>query len=156
VEGVAPLLQPVAHALVQAREDLARAVADMDEAHLWMKPNGAASAGFHVLHLAGALDRLFIYARGETLDEVQQAARVAEGVAHPEMDARALVAHAHAAIDRALAELRTIDPDSVLNERSVGREGLPSTVLGLLFHAAEHTTRHVGQLITTVNFIEGM
>jgi uncharacterized damage-inducible protein DinB len=32
---------------------------------------------------------------------------------------------------------------------------LPSTVLGLLVHAAEHTSRHVGQLITTMKVVRG-
>jgi uncharacterized damage-inducible protein DinB len=30
---------------------------------------------------------------------------------------------------------------------------LPSTVLGLLFHAAEHTTRHAGQIATLVRVV---
>jgi hypothetical protein len=33
--------------------------------------------------------------------------------------------------------------------REVGRARLPSTVIGLLFHAAEHTQRHAGQALTT-------
>jgi hypothetical protein len=36
-----------------------------------------------------------------------------------------------------------------LDFRGVGRAQLPSTVLGLLFHAAEHTQRHAGQVATT-------
>jgi hypothetical protein len=41
-------------------------------------------------------------------------------------------------------------PESALTEpRGVGRAQLPSTVIGLLVHAAEHTLRHVGQMITT-------
>jgi hypothetical protein len=38
----------------------------------------------------------------------------------------------------------------VENIRSVGRAQLPSTVTGCLFHAAEHTKRHLGQLLVTV------
>jgi uncharacterized damage-inducible protein DinB len=53
------------------------------------------------------------------------------------------------AVERALAQIRAT-PDSTLAEsREVGRRRLPSTVLGLLFHAAEHSTRHAGQMITT-------
>ena len=37
--------------------------------------------------------------------------------------------------------------------REVGRARLPSTVLGLLFHGAEHTQRHVGQIITTAKIV---
>ena len=48
-----------------------------------------------------------------------------------------------------MAQLRATPRESLLDDRKVGRAGLPTTVLGLLFHAAEHTTRHVGQAITT-------
>ena len=47
---------------------------------------------------------------------------------------------------------KTIDC-TLLDPREVGRMKLPSNVLGLLFHAAEHTQRHVGQLVTTVKVI---
>jgi hypothetical protein len=56
-------------------------------------------------------------------------------------------------VDRALDQLRATDPGRVLEERRVGRAGLPSNVLGLLFHGAEHTTRHVGQFISTVKLL---
>ncbi|MGH7497555.1 MAG: hypothetical protein ACREL3_01755 [Gemmatimonadales bacterium] len=32
--------------------------------------------------------------------------------------------------------------------REVGRKRLPSTTLGLVFHAAEHSSRHAGQIVT--------
>jgi hypothetical protein len=40
--------------------------------------------------------------------------------------------------------------------RVVGRAQLPSTVHGLLFHAAEHAQRHVGQIITTAKISRGL
>jgi hypothetical protein len=49
-----------------------------------------------------------------------------------------------------MAQLRATDPSTLTNERKVGRAGLPTTVIGALFHGAEHTSRHVGQLISTV------
>jgi hypothetical protein len=100
--------------------------------------------------MTGALDRLFTYARGGVLDDTQKAALRAESQPDTSLDAGALVAHVRAGVDRALAQLRATDEARVLDERRVGRAQLPSTVLGLLFHAAEHTTRHVGQFITTV------
>jgi hypothetical protein len=33
--------------------------------------------------------------------------------------------------------------------RYIGKKRLPSTVLGILVHVAEHTQRHLGQAITT-------
>jgi uncharacterized damage-inducible protein DinB len=149
VEGVPSILQPVAHALVQANADVAALAPTVSTESLWAQ-RGAATAGYHLVHLAGALDRLFTYARGEQLTDPQKAALKAEAQPHPELDAAALARDVAAGIDHALAQLRATDPARVLDERRVGRAGLPSTVLGLLFHAAEHTTRHVGQFITTV------
>ena len=148
VVGVPAPLQPVAHALVQAREDVGRVAPSVPLATLWERP-GAASAGFHLLHLAGALDRLFTYARGEPLDDAQKAAARAETLDHPALDGAALASLVSAAVDRALDQLRGTDPQSLLDTRAIGRAGLPSTVMGCLFHAAEHTARHTGQFITT-------
>jgi uncharacterized damage-inducible protein DinB len=57
------------------------------------------------------------------------------------------------AVERALAELRATNEATLLDARRVGRAQLPSTVIGLLFHAAEHTQRHVGQLVTTAKVV---
>lgn len=156
VDGIAPLLQPVAHALLQAREDVERVMPTVPAEALWSRPHGAASAGFHLLHLAGALDRLFTYARGETLSDAQKMALKAEGVDHSELAGPALVSRLKAAIDAALAQLRTTDISTLTDERRVGRTAMPSTVIGLLFHAAEHCTRHVGQFITTIKIRESL
>jgi hypothetical protein len=152
VEGVPPVLQPAAHALIQANEDVFALAPDVSKDVLWAA-HGAATAGFHLLHMAGALDRLFGYARGEALSEAQKAALRAEAEPHPELDGPALAARLHDAIERGLRQLRATDPERVFDERRVGRAGLPSTVLGLLFHGAEHTTRHAGQFITTVKLV---
>jgi uncharacterized damage-inducible protein DinB len=116
---------------------------------LWTRPGGAASIGFHVMHTGGALDRLFTYARGEMLDEGQKAALKAEADAHPERSIADLTAATLATIERALDQLKRTPRDTVLEPRKIGRAGLPGTVLGLLFHAGEHTTRHVAQAATT-------
>jgi uncharacterized damage-inducible protein DinB len=43
---------------------------------------------------------------------------------------------------------------SLLDFRGVGRAQLPSNVLGLLFHAAEHASRHTGQVVTTAKMLK--
>ncbi len=156
VEGIDAFLQPAAHALVQAREDLDRATAGISTAQLWARPNGAASLGYHLRHAAGSLERLLTYARGQQLSATQLAELRREGEpGTPPQDAAALVAYVREAIDAALAQLRSTRREDLLEARAVGRAQLPSTVLGLLFHAAEHTTRHVGQAITTAKLISG-
>jgi hypothetical protein len=155
VPDVHPLVMPVAHALLQAKEDIQQIAANLPAGHLWQRPGAAASVGFHLLHLAGSLDRLLTYARGKALDAQQRTALNAEG--SPEqtgLELAAVAAHACTAIDRALQQVRETDVSTLLDSRQVGRAGLPSTVLGLLVHAAEHTTRHVGQAITTAKALE--
>jgi uncharacterized damage-inducible protein DinB len=154
IDGVTPMLMPVAHSLVQAREDVARAVEGLSVEQLWTRPAGAASVGYHVRHLAGALDRLFTYARGGGLDEAQRRIVADEGRSTG-LDAAALVAEVDRAIELALAQVRSTPAASLGDPRTVGRQQLPSTVLGLLFHAAEHCTRHAGQAITTAKIVAG-
>lgn len=154
VDGIGAALQPVAHALLQALEDVESAVSDLSADELWARPGGAASAGFHLRHLAGSLDRLTTYARGEPLSDSQLAALRTE--AEPGAPAEALLAHVRATVERALDQLRAT-PDASLDEpRGVGRKRLPSSVRGLLYHAGEHTTRHAGQVITTVKVVRGL
>lgn len=155
VDGVEPFLQPAAHALLHAREDLPRAVEGLGGDALWARPGGAASVGFHLRHIAGSLDRLLAYARGEALTEEQRRAAAAESASGPETDAAPLVAAADAAIERALAQLRATRREDLLAARPVGRARLPSTVLGLLYHAAEHAQRHTGQAIATAKVVRG-
>lgn len=155
IDGVTPYLMPVAHALVQVGRDLEK-VADLTPDELWTRPGGAASVGFHLKHVAGVLDRLLTYARGADLGEEQLRALRDEGHAdEPAEGAATLVRDARAAIERALDQVRTTDPGTLLERRAVGRKRLPSSVLGLLYHAAEHATRHTGQAVTTASVLRG-
>ncbi len=156
VEGVDPHLMPVAHALLQARRDLEKVTADLTLEEVWGRPGGAASIGFHLQHVAGVLDRLLTYARGEELGAEQMRALRAEGQPPgPSAGAGALLRAAQVAIDAALVQVRATALASLLEPRLVGRQRLPSTVLGLLYHAAEHVTRHTGQIATTAKILRG-
>lgn len=152
---VSPLLQPVAHALLQAREEVEELMTGFPQDLLWTRPAGVASVGFHLQHLAGVLDRLFTYARGTPLNSGQLKSLETEGQPISTMDARDLVASFHKQVERALDELRGIDEKTLTLYRTVGRGRLPSTVLGLLVHSAEHVQRHVGQLLVTVRVLQG-
>jgi hypothetical protein len=157
VPGFEPLLMPVVHALLQVREDLERLAGEVTAEHVWLRPGGAASIGFHVRHTGGALDRLFTYARGEALSDAQKTAlRAEESPGDPAAALPAVVDGVGQIIDRALEQLAATQQSSLLEERKLGRAGLPTTVLGLLFHAAEHSTRHVGQAITTARIVKSL
>lgn len=147
------LLQPVAHALLQAREEIQILLQDFPEHLLWKQPADLASVGFHLQHLEGVLERLFTYARGETLSKEALAYLQSEG-SGPGHTVIGLVKAFEEQVDKALAQLKATNPDKLTHFRGVGRAQLPSTVLGLLFHAAEHTQRHVGQLLVTARILQ--
>jgi uncharacterized damage-inducible protein DinB len=151
VPGFDPYVMPVAHALLQVKEDMEALAARLPADHLWARPGGAASIGFHLRHIGGSTSRLLTYARGERLSSEQIAAAKREG--EETSDLASLLAEVHAALDAALEQVRATSRESLLVERKVGRAGLPSTTLGLLFHAAEHATRHMGQAITTARIL---
>jgi uncharacterized damage-inducible protein DinB len=151
--GVDPFLMPPAHALVQCREDVEAALSGLSPAELAVRPGGAASVAFHVRHIAGSLDRLLTYARGEALSDAQRAAARGEKEERPGQDAAALLAELAEAVEAALAQYRATARETLLEPRAVGRAGAPSTVLGLLVHAAEHAQRHTGQVITTAKVV---
>jgi uncharacterized damage-inducible protein DinB len=154
VAGVPPLLQPVAHALIQARDEVSVIAATIPDDLLWVRPAGVASAGFHLQHLTGVVDRLFTYARGEQLTSAQQAALDGEGTPPTSPCNAATLSHLFdAQVESALAQLRATPAGELTTTRVVGRRKLPSTVIGLLMHAAEHTMRHVGQLLVTARVV---
>ena len=155
VEGVPALLQPAAHALLQTLDDVEAAARDLTKDQLWRTPGGASSIGFHLMHLSGSTDRLLTYARGELLNDAQKAAARAESNP-PVVGAATLLDDVRRAFDAALAQLRATPPSSLTDARAVGRAGLPTTVIGLLFHAAEHSQRHAGQVVTTAKVVRGL
>lgn len=155
VENIPSLLQPVAHALLQARDEVNELMKDFPEELLWIKPAGVASTGFHMQHLTGVLDRLFTYADGNALNDQQLAALRAEGdTEQTNATVINLVKTFNEQVDKAIKKLQNINEQSLTEFRNVGRAQLPSTVMGLLFHAAEHTMRHLGQLIVTVRVVK--
>lgn len=156
LEGIPPLLQPVAHALLQAREEVNGFMADFPEILLWVKPSGLASPAFHLQHLAGVLDRLFTYARGEQLTQHQLTKLAMEGKM-PEIaySISTLLEIFNRQVDDAIKQLSEADELALTDKRGVGRNQIPSTVIGLYTHAAEHIMRHVGQLLVTAKMLRG-
>jgi uncharacterized damage-inducible protein DinB len=155
LDGYSPLLMPVAHALLQAREDIERLARTVGQEDVWTRAGGAASIGFHVQHAGASIDRLCTYARGERLNALQLRALSAESEPS-ERSMADVAAQTVATLDRALDQVRMTASDTLLDPRKVGRAELPSTVIGLLVHVAEHTTRHVGQAITTAAILRGL
>ena len=153
ISDIPPLLQPVAHALLEAREEVSVIMEGFPEDSLWKRPAGVASPGFHLQHLAGVLDRMCTYARGESLSEDQIRALAAEGKADASLPVNALLDKFYEQVDRTMVQLKATQEAELASPCCVGRAQLPSTVVGVLFHAAEHTMRQVGQLSVTVRVL---
>jgi uncharacterized damage-inducible protein DinB len=146
---------PAAHAFMQTLEDAERETAHLSAEDLWRPAGDAAPIGFHLRHLAGSTDRLLTYARGEKLNEAQRTALAAEkSPATPLADATTLLDALRRTIEQALAQLQSTPASALTEPRTVGRAAMPTTVLGLLFHAAEHGQRHAGQIATTVRALK--
>jgi hypothetical protein len=147
IAGVDPLLAPVLYTFQQAREDLRRCTEGLSTGQLWATPYGFGSVGFHMRHIAGSTGRLISYLQSKPLSIGQLATLQAEhdpaGAGRDE-----LLALIDAAFDDAETVVRALHPSALRELRGVGRQQLPTTVIGLLVHIAEHTQRHVGQAIS--------
>jgi uncharacterized damage-inducible protein DinB len=145
IAGIDPLTAPILYAFEQAREDLTRHTEGLSTAQIWATPYGFGAAGFHVRHIARSIDRLMTYLQGGQLNEGQLAGLGSEKDAGASRDE--LLAELEAALAAAEVVVRKLDPAALAQSRYVGRKRLPTTVIGLLTHIAEHTQRHTGQAI---------
>lgn len=147
ISGVHPLLTPILYTFQQAREDLEEYTGRLTAGQLWATPHGFGSVGFHIRHIAGSTDRLMTYLEGRDLTSDQMSALRNEE--QPGSEGREeLLARMDTAFQRAEVTVRALDPATLAEPRWVGRKRLPTTVIGLLAHIAEHIQRHIGQAIS--------
>jgi uncharacterized damage-inducible protein DinB len=146
-----PIRRAVLHALELSVEDAARWADPLTDAQLLTRPSNLAPVAFHLRHIARSLDRLLTYAEGNQLNPEQLAALKTElapaATEDPRIELRQALNHS---VDR----IRAIDPNLFTELRTVGRQQLPTTVAGLLIHCADHTQRHIGQLVTTAKLVQ--
>ena len=154
ISGLIPLLQPVAHAILQAREEVNLMMIDFPNELIWERPNAVASVAFHLQHLSGVLDRLFTYANNQILNEDQLELLALEADSTQLLTVKGLLIRFNNQVNKALTQLKNIEENTLLEPRSIGRKQIPTNQLGLLFHAAEHTQRHVGQLLVTIKMLK--
>lgn len=146
-----PVVRAVVHALELAREDGERWCGALTEEQMHARPAGVASVTFQLRHLVRSLDRLLTYAEGKPLDAEQLAALKTEMT--PGETRESVMDEFRRGIEAALARVRGFAGADLEEARSVGRKQLPTTVGGLLVHCADHTQRHVGQMVTTARVV---
>ena len=146
IPDVHPLIAPILCAFQQAREDLAMHTSGLTTQQIWATPHNLGSVGFHISHIAGSTDRLITYLQGKQLSEAQMTALHAEHHAGASLDE--ILGALDSSFQHAEAVVRALNAANLTEPREVGRKRLPTTVIGLLTHIAEHTQRHVGQAIS--------
>ncbi|KYP13327.1 DinB family protein [Flavihumibacter sp. CACIAM 22H1] len=149
LEGLLPVFQPSAHAILQARDELMHALTDFPDALLWQPLYGMASVGFHLQHITGVLDRLLTYAQGLSLTNEQLQYLQQEGKADGNQTCSELLFRVSYQVHKTLAAVGKMQADAPELIRTIGRKKIPTTQLGLVFHAAEHMMRHTGQVLVT-------
>lgn len=151
ISGLHPALMPVFRSFEQVREDLVKHTAGLTTEQIWRKPKAAPSLGFQLRHIAGSVDRLVTYLMGGQLNEQQLVFLKKESGSGASLSE--LLASVDASLRTAEEKIRTIREATLFEPRTVGRKLLPTTVIGLLVHTAEHTQRHLGQAITTAKWV---
>jgi uncharacterized damage-inducible protein DinB len=147
-----PVLQrAVLHSLQMAQEDTAKWCGGLDDGEIHARPFGLPSVAFQLRHIARSLDRFCCYAEGVPLNEQQLAALASE--MENDGSRESVFSELEASLEntrRRLDVIARLPPDTPI---AIGRKHLPTTLAGLLVHAAEHTQRHVGQAITTTKVV---
>ena len=145
--AVHPLLRPLLFSFEQALEDLRLWTSRIPPGTVWSTPHGLAPVGFQLRHIAGSVDRLFTYAEGHQLSESQMMTLRSE--MEPTGNLEELLMEVETVFKKVADKVCQFDPTTLSALRAVGKKQLPTTVIGLLVHIAEHTQRHVGQAILT-------
>lgn len=150
-------LQPVASMYIAAVEELNAVTKGLTHEQVWTSVGGAASIGFHLLHLAGATDRLLTYANAKPLTEQQFADLAMErNTTEHQWPLEELLARLNVVFVNAMNQLKTISAEQLSEPRTLGRARIPTTMRALVFHSGEHAARHTGQVTTTARIVRQM
>ncbi len=144
----------VLHALELALDDLTRWTEGLSDDEVRSQPLGLTSIAFHLRHIARSTDRILTYAEGGQLTVEQLAALKAEQGGE---ESRAeLLAEIETSFRNAAERIRALAAADFNTFRSVGRKQLPTSIGGALIHVADHTQRHVGQVVTTAKVVKAL
>jgi uncharacterized damage-inducible protein DinB len=144
----------VLHALDLALDDLAKWTEGLTDAEAHARPLGLPSIAFHLRHIARSVDRLLSYAEGKQLSAEQLAALKAEQAGEETL--AKLMAEVETSFSNAAGRLRVLATADLETARGVGRKQLPTSIGGALIHVADHTQRHVGQVVTTAKVLKAL
>ncbi len=144
----------VLHAIELALDDLRKWTDGLTDAEIHSSPLGLTPIAFQLRHIAGSVDRILTYAEGNQLSNEQLASLKAEGSGNESL--ADLLAAVQASLANAASRIRAIAAADLETPRAVGRKQLPTSVGGALIHVADHTQRHVGQVVTTAKVLKAL
>jgi uncharacterized damage-inducible protein DinB len=144
----------VLHALDLALEDITKWTTGLTDAEAHAQPHGLPSIAFHLKHIARSTDRLLNYAEGKQLSAEQLAALKAESAGEETL--AELMAEVETSFSNAAGRVRDLATPDFDTPRGVGRKQLPTSIGGALVHVADHTQRHVGQVVTTAKVLKAL
>jgi len=144
----------VLHALDLALDDLTKWTAGLKDSQIHAQPLGLTSVAFHLRHIAGSTDRLLSYAEGKQLSEEQLSALKHEKGGDETL--AMLLADVEFSFSNAADRIRVLATADFDTFRGVGRKQLPTSIGGALIHVADHTQRHIGQVVTTAKVLRAL
>lgn len=148
---VPAVARAVLHAFELAQEDVHRWCGPLNEADFNVRPFDLPPLAFHLRHIPRSLDRLLSYAEGQQLSSEQIGALKSE--MEPGVDREALFAEFNRGLEDAARRVRALATGDLEQSRFIGKKQLPTTIGGVLVHLADHTQRHVGQIVTTAKIL---
>jgi uncharacterized damage-inducible protein DinB len=147
----------VLHALELALDDLRKWTAGLTDAEIHAQPLGLPSVAFLLRHIAGSVDRILTYAEGNQLSDEQLSSLKSESGGEGKQETLAeLLAAVENSLRNAAERVRTLAAADLNTPRTVGRKQLPTSLGGAMIHVADHTQRHVGQVVTTAKVVKAL
>ena len=144
----------VLHALELGLDDVTKWTAGLTDAEIHTQPYGLPTVAFHLRHIARSVDRILSYAEGSQLTSEQLVALKGEQLGEETL--AELLAEIEASFSNAAGRVRVLATADFDTFRGVGRKQLPTSIGGALIHVADHTQRHVGQVVTTSKVLKAL
>ena len=144
----------VLHAFDLALDDITKWTQGLTDLEVVAQPLGLPSVSFHLKHIARSVDRLMTYAEGGQISSDQLALLKAEQGGCETLSE--LLAEVEASLSNAADRVRVLATADFNTFRGVGRKQLPTSIGGTLVHMADHTQRHVGQVVTTAKVLKAL
>jgi hypothetical protein len=144
----------VLHALELAVEDLTKWTDGLRDDEVYARPLGITPMAFHLKHIASSVDRILCYAEGKQLTAEQLVVLKSEMSGDEPL--AILMAEVKTSLLKAAVRVRALAVLDLDTSRGVGRKRLPTSIGGALVHVADHTMRHVGQVVTTAQVLRAL